>query len=72
MRGTVMRKVEDRGFGFIREETTSLEYFFHLSGCHTPFATLRKGQQVEFDVDPNSPKGPRAMNVQVVLASQQA
>ena len=72
MRGTVMRKIEDRGFGFIREETTSTEYFFHLTGCLTPFATLRKNQQVEFDVEPDSPKGPRATNVQVVLVPQQA
>ena len=61
--GTIKR-ITDRGFGFI----TTLEgtdYFFHQSACAgTRFDELRQGQAVSFTVT-DSPKGPRAENVNV-------
>jgi CspA family cold shock protein len=61
--GTIKR-LTDKGFGFI---TTSegTEYFFHHSACNgTPFDGLREGQEVSFTVG-QGPKGPRAENVSV-------
>ena len=61
--GTVKR-VTDRGFGFIATDEGT-EYFFHQSACAgTPFNDLREGQTVSFTVG-QSPKGPRAENVNV-------
>ena len=59
--GTIKR-ITDRGFGFIAT-TEGTEYFFHQSACaSTPFNDLREGQAVSFTVG-QGPKGPRAENV---------
>jgi cold shock protein len=59
--GTIKR-ITDRGFGFIATPEGP-EYFFHQSGCvGTPFDDLREGQAVSFTVG-QGPKGPRAENV---------
>lgn len=64
--GKVVRKVEDRGFGFIRDDNTGVEYFFHYSAIQRDagfdFASLRTGTEVEFEIG-EGPKGPRAENV---------
>jgi len=61
--GTIKR-VTERGFGFIATEE-GMEYFFHKSSCAaTPFEELREGQAVSFTVG-QGPKGPRAENVNV-------
>ena len=61
--GTIKR-ITDRGFGFIAT-AEGTEYFFHQSACaHTPFDELHEGQSVSFTVG-QSPKGPRAENVTV-------
>ena len=61
--GTIKR-VTDKGFGFIATEEGT-EYFFHQSACAgTRFDDLRAGQTVSFTVD-QGPKGPRAENVNV-------
>jgi CspA family cold shock protein len=61
--GTIKR-VTERGFGFIAAEDGT-EYFFHQSACAgTPFDELRAGQMVSFTVV-QGPKGPRAENVAV-------
>ena len=61
--GTIKR-ITDRGFGFIAA-TDGTEYFFHQSACAgTPFDALREGQPVSFTVG-QGPKGPRAENVTV-------
>lgn len=61
--GTIKR-MTDRGFGFIATPEGS-EYFFHQSACAgTPFDDLREGQAVSFTVG-QSPKGPRAETVSV-------
>ena len=61
--GTIKR-ITDKGFGFIATEQGE-EYFFHKSACvATPFDHLREGQPVSFTVGQSS-KGPRAENVNV-------
>jgi CspA family cold shock protein len=62
--GTIKR-VTDKGFGFITAEEGT-EYFFHQSACAgTRFDELRAGQTVSFTVG-QGPKGPRAENVNVI------
>ena len=59
--GTIKR-LTDKGFGFIATGEGT-EYFFHQSACQgTPFDALREGQRVSFTVG-QGPKGPRAENV---------
>jgi CspA family cold shock protein len=59
--GTIKR-ITERGFGFIATEE-GMEYFFHKSACAaTPFDQLQEGQTVSFTVG-QGPKGPRAENV---------
>jgi CspA family cold shock protein len=61
--GTI-KKLADRGFGFIA--TDSGELFFHMSALQEGrFEDLREGQSVEFD-EGRGPKGPRAENVKPV------
>lgn len=58
-KGTIVRFVQDKGFGFIKPENSEEEVFFH----HTAFeGEPREGQTVEFDQE-QSDKGPRASNV---------
>lgn len=64
MTGTVKKKVEDRGFGFISREGETKDLFFHkesLSGV--TFEELQEGDTVSFDVVQGE-KGPAAKNVQ--------
>lgn len=61
--GTIKR-ITDKGFGFIATGEGT-EYFFHQSACvGTPFDDLREGQAVSFTVG-QGPKGPRAEHVNV-------
>jgi len=63
MNGTIKR-ITDKGFGFIAT-AEGKEYFFHRSACSsTPFDDLREGQTVSF-TEGQGPKGPRAENVTV-------
>ena len=58
--GTIKR-ITDKGFGFIAAPD-GVEYFFHQSACtSTPFDSLREGDSVTFTVG-QGPKGPRAEN----------
>lgn len=59
--GTI-KKLAEKGFGFINTGNGS-DMFFHMSnldGCR--FDELREGQAVTF-TEGNGPKGPRAENV---------
>ena len=61
--GTI-KKLVDRGFGFIEGEKGDI--FFHSSSLEgTTFEELREGQQVEYE-EGSGPKGPRAENVRLV------
>ena len=63
LNGTIKR-LNDKGFGFIAA-TDGNEYFFHSSACNqTRFEELRQGQPVSFE-PAQGPKGARAENVRV-------
>lgn len=62
--GTI-KKITDKGFGFIATGTGP-DMFFHMSnveGCR--FEDLHEGQRVTYTAG-QGPKGPRAENVRVV------
>ncbi len=62
--GTIKR-ITDKGFGFI-DNGTPQDMFFHSSALEgVSFEQLREGQRVSFDVG-QGPKGPRAENVRLV------
>ncbi|MFA5319877.1 MAG: cold shock domain-containing protein [Candidatus Omnitrophota bacterium] len=67
--GKVKKLVADRGFGFI-SDTDGREVFFHQSSLiDARFDSLSEGQEVEFEVE-KSPKGPRAINVKIVVKQE--
>ena len=62
--GTIKR-LTDKGFGFI-ETGTGKDLFFHMSAVEgVRFEDLRQGQRVSFN-EGEGPKGPRAENVKVI------
>ena len=59
-----IKKLTDKGFGFIAGENGEL--FFHQSALESVrFDELQEGQTVEY-TEGHGPKGPRAENVRVV------
>ena len=63
--GTIKR-ITDKGFGFISTANSVKDMFFHSSSVEgTHFNDLREGQEVTFNVG-QGPKGPRAENVQLI------
>ena len=64
MEGTIKR-VTDKGFGFISNGTDK-DMFFHSSALEgVTFDELREGQRVSYEVG-QGPKGPRAEHVQLI------
>jgi CspA family cold shock protein len=62
--GTIKR-LTDKGFGFI-DNGTSQDMFFHSSSVEgISFEELREGQSVSY-VEGQGPKGPRAEQVRVI------
>jgi CspA family cold shock protein len=62
--GTI-KKITEKGFGFI-ETSDGSDVFFHMSAVQdSQFDDLREGQSVEFELG-RGPKGERAENVRVV------
>ncbi|MFA5925397.1 MAG: cold shock domain-containing protein [Parcubacteria group bacterium] len=60
--GTI-KKLTDRGFGFITVDGSDKDLFFHskeLQGVE--FNDLKEGDKVQFEVS-EGPKGPNATNV---------
>ena len=63
MTGTV-KKLTDKGFGFITGEGLDKDLFFHGNSLvGVQYNELREGDTVSFDVE-DSPKGKNAVNVQ--------
>ena len=62
MNGTI-KKLTDRGFGFISQDGEDKDLFFHSNELQgVEFNELREGDEVTFEVA-ESPKGPNATNV---------
>ncbi|MFH1711642.1 MAG: cold shock domain-containing protein [Patescibacteria group bacterium] len=62
MNGTIKR-LTDRGFGFIAPEGEDKDLFFHSTALvDVAFEELQEGDAVTFDTE-DSDKGPRAINV---------
>ena len=62
MQGTVKR-LNERGFGFITPEDGSADLFFHSTECvGVEFNDLREGDKVTFEMA-QSEKGPKATGV---------
>lgn len=68
--GTIKKKVENKGFGFIAVEGSE-DIFFHMSACNGQFNNLPEGTAVQFDTE-ESPKGKRAVNLVAVGAAENA
>ena len=59
-----IKKLTDRGFGFIAA-ADGKEVFFHRSECQSvAFDSLSEGQEVSFDRQ-SDVKGPRARNIRL-------
>jgi CspA family cold shock protein len=59
--GTIKTLQRDKGFGFIKDDKTDKEFFFHRSACEY-FLELGEGDQVTYEAG-QGPKGPRAEDV---------
>lgn len=60
-----IKRLTDRGFGFIETEDKK-DMFFHMSSLLTgQWDDLKEGQSVEFEIG-EGPKGPRAEQVKVI------
>ncbi len=63
MKGAI-KKLTDKGFGFITAEGLAKDLFFHSNSLvGVTFEELREGDAVSFDVEETA-KGPSAVNVQ--------
>jgi len=59
----VIKKLIDKGFGFISAEGLEKDLFFHSNSLvDVQFTELHEGDAVSFEVE-QSPKGPNATNV---------
>lgn len=65
MQGTI-KKLTDRNFGFISQEDSDKDLFFHSSELDgVEFSNLKEGDAVTFEVK-DTPKGPAATQVKKV------
>ena len=65
MKGTVKWFNNQKGYGFISDESGN-DVFVHFSGINAEgFKSLEEGAAVEFDVQ-DGQKGPQAVNVTVI------
>ena len=65
LNGTVVRKIEDKGFGFIKDDSGK-EFFFHSSGVRDRgWDNIQTGDKVTF-LRGMGPKGPRAEDIEPV------
>jgi CspA family cold shock protein len=63
MKQGTIKKLTDRGFGFISQDGGEKDLFFHSKELQgVSFEELREGDKVQFEVS-ESPKGPCAVSV---------
>ncbi len=62
-----IKKLMEKGFGFISRDGETKDLFFHHSALQDgiQFDELREGQPVQFD-EGQSEKGPRAENIALI------
>lgn len=66
MTGTIVRKMDDKKFGFIKPDDGSKDIFFHESGIvGGGFDSVMVGDKVSFEVE-QSEKGPRAAQIKKI------
>jgi len=61
LNGTV-KFFSSKGFGFIKDNNSTKEYFVHVTGC---VDTINENDQVEFELK-LGPKGENAINVKLI------
>ncbi len=65
-KGTIITVIHEKGYGFILEEETEENIYFHSSGVYGwPFEDLREGFKCKF-TKVGIPKGSKAILVEVV------
>jgi len=63
-----IKKINEKGFGFIEADGLQKDLFFHKSSLvGVAIEDLKGGEAVTFEMA-ESPKGPNATNVQLVVA----
>ena len=61
--GTIARKMDGKGYGFIQREGEEKDLFFHANSLqNVSFDELNEGDKVTFEVEEGQ-KGPNAINV---------
>jgi len=60
--GTVKFFNAVKGFGFIKDNESTTEYFVHVTGC---VDTINEDDQVKFELK-EGPKGLNAINVELI------
>jgi CspA family cold shock protein len=66
MQQGVIKRKTDKGFGFIGADGMPKDVFFHSKSLvGVSFDELQEGDKVSFEVQ-DSPKGPNAVNVQLL------
>jgi len=65
MQGTIKKKMDEKGFGFISSPELEKDVFFHSNSLvGISFDAIKEGDNVTFDTE-ESPKGLNAINVTV-------
>lgn len=65
MENGTIKRITDRGFGFIEQEGRDKDLFFHVNEVKGEFDDLNEGDAVTFKVE-DGPKGPSAVDVEKV------
>jgi CspA family cold shock protein len=63
--GTVKWFSDQKGYGFIEQDDGQDLFVHHTSINGSGFKTLNEGQRVRFEIE-ESPKGPKAKNVEML------
>ena len=67
MTGTIKKKIEDRGFGFITPEGEAKDIFFHSADLvGVTFEELKEGDAVTFEVVEVEKNGEKRLNAKNV------
>ena len=62
LRGTIIRFIEDKGFGFIKDMQSQQSLFVHANNLTVP---IKENDKVSFEIEMGQ-RGPMAVNVKIV------